>query len=121
MRKELQAIQAEYDPAQYDFLTATPPTDVDSLTALLTSLLQKLNRDEAATQFFIATLARRGEAMENDRCARLARGLRLSASAIKNMLSASATMSRATTLRFTGLMTAAEQHDPADRRSRWQR
>ena len=55
LRKDLQAIQAEYDPAQYDFLTAVPPTDVDSLTTLLTSLLQKLNRDEAATQFFIAT------------------------------------------------------------------
>ena len=37
----------EYDPAQYDFLTP------GSLTALLISLLQKLNRDEAATQFFI--------------------------------------------------------------------
>lgn len=57
LRKDLQAIHAEYDPGQYDFLNATPSTDVASLTALLTSLLQKLNQDEAATQFFIATLS----------------------------------------------------------------
>lgn len=56
LRKKLQQIKTEYDPAQHDFLTVTPPTDVDKLTALLTSLLQKLNRDEADTQFFIATL-----------------------------------------------------------------
>ncbi|MDZ8263102.1 neuraminidase-like domain-containing protein [Nostoc sp. ChiQUE01b] len=56
LRKELQRIKAEYDPTQYDFLTTTPPTDVDSLTTLLTSLLQKLNRDEASIQFFLATL-----------------------------------------------------------------
>ncbi|MBC7900712.1 MAG: hypothetical protein H7070_11745, partial [Saprospiraceae bacterium] len=56
LRKELQLIQTEYSPAQYDFLTAVPPTDVDSLTALLTTLLQKLNRDDAAVQLFIAAL-----------------------------------------------------------------
>ncbi len=55
LRKELQSIKAEYDPTQYDFLTVTPPTDVERLTTLLTSLLQKLNRDES-TQFFLATL-----------------------------------------------------------------
>ena len=56
LRKDLQGIQAEYDPAQYAFLTATPPTDVDSLTALLSSLLQKLNRDEAEVNVFLKTL-----------------------------------------------------------------
>jgi hypothetical protein len=56
LRKELQLIQTEYDPAQYDSLTAVPPTDVDNLTALLTTILQKLKRDETATQFFISTL-----------------------------------------------------------------
>ena len=56
LRKELQAIREEYAPAQYDFLSITPPTGVDKLTALLTSLLQKLNRNEAETRFFIATL-----------------------------------------------------------------
>jgi hypothetical protein len=48
LRKELHAIRDEYD--------LEPPTDVDSLAELLTSLLQKLNRSEAETQFFIATL-----------------------------------------------------------------
>jgi len=56
LRKELQAIEAEHDPSQYDFLSVTPPTDVDQLTTLLTSLLQKLNRDEAEVNFFLATL-----------------------------------------------------------------
>lgn len=54
LRKELQAIKTEYDPTQYDFLSVIP--EKDKLTALLTSLLQKLNRDEAETRFFIATL-----------------------------------------------------------------
>jgi hypothetical protein len=54
LRKDLQAIHAEYDPANYPFLAA--PTDQEPLVNLLTSLLQKLNRDEAATQFFINTL-----------------------------------------------------------------
>ena len=48
LRTELQAIQAEYG--------VTPPTDEPSLTALLTSLLQKLNRDEAAASAFLKTL-----------------------------------------------------------------
>lgn len=56
LRKELQSIRDQFDPAQFTFLNATPPTDVNSLTALLTSLLQQLNRDETATQFFVDTL-----------------------------------------------------------------
>ncbi|HEX5835251.1 MAG TPA: neuraminidase-like domain-containing protein [Pyrinomonadaceae bacterium] len=56
LRKELQSIRDQFDPAQFSFLTAAPPTDVNSLTALLTSLLQQLNRDEVATQFFVDTL-----------------------------------------------------------------
>jgi Tc toxin complex TcA C-terminal TcB-binding domain/Neuraminidase-like domain len=54
LRKDLQAIQAEYDPAQYAFLS--PPRDVENLTALLTSLLQKLKRDETETDLFLKTL-----------------------------------------------------------------
>jgi len=51
LRKDLQAIAAEYDPAQYPFLAPIPgpPTDEASLTALLTALLAKLGRDEAST------------------------------------------------------------------------
>ena len=56
LRQALQAIKAEYDPTQYGSLSATPPTDVDGLTALLTSLLQKLNRSEAEVNAFLATL-----------------------------------------------------------------
>ncbi|MGH9871288.1 MAG: neuraminidase-like domain-containing protein [Pyrinomonadaceae bacterium] len=56
LRKGLQAVQAQFDPGQYDFLNVVPPRDVDSLTALLTALLQNFNRDEADTQLFIATL-----------------------------------------------------------------
>ncbi|MDF2866749.1 MAG: 5-hydroxyisourate hydrolase, partial [Gammaproteobacteria bacterium] len=56
LRKELQAIQAEYDSDRYDVLTATPPTDVTGLTSLLTTMLQKLNRDEATISTFLKTL-----------------------------------------------------------------
>jgi len=54
LRVGLQAIRAEHDPARYEYLE--PPADPDRLTALLTSLLQQLNRDETGAQFFIATL-----------------------------------------------------------------
>src|SRR5207249_786283 len=58
LRKDLQTIQAQYDPAQYEFLPpqVSPPTDVESLTALLSSLLQKLNRTEAEVNVFLKTL-----------------------------------------------------------------
>ena len=56
LRKDLQAIKAEYDPAQYDYLAVKPATDVDNLTQLLTTLLQKLNRSEAEVSFFLAAL-----------------------------------------------------------------
>lgn len=59
LRKELQTIQSEYntdDEQRYPFLNVSPPTDVDGLTTLLTSLLQKLNRDESATGAFLKTL-----------------------------------------------------------------
>jgi Tc toxin complex TcA C-terminal TcB-binding domain/Neuraminidase-like domain/Salmonella virulence plasmid 28.1kDa A protein len=49
MRKDLQAIAAEHDPAAV-------PAGTAQLTTLLTSLLGKLNRDEAATSLFLRTL-----------------------------------------------------------------
>lgn len=101
LRKELKTIQASYDPAQYDFLT--PPTDVDRLTALLTSLLQKLNRDEAATQFFIAIL----EANQEKAVADLPAGFSFPASitgAPNNL-----PIQCGSVLRFSGTMTAAQQ------------
>jgi hypothetical protein len=57
LRKELQLIQAEHDPAQYEFLAPVPPTDTDSLAGLLTSLLQKLNRPEPQVTSFLKTLS----------------------------------------------------------------
>jgi hypothetical protein len=54
LRKDLQGIHAAYDPAKYPFLT--PPSDEGQLVALLTSLLQKLNLDEASVNSFLATL-----------------------------------------------------------------
>ncbi|CAN5882390.1 hypothetical protein BH18ACI4_BH18ACI4_00610 [soil metagenome] len=105
LRKELQAIQIEHDPDQYEFLTALPPTDVDSLTALLTSLLQKLNRDEAATQFFIATLQNEVSLETN------VEGLPASfdfPAAIKNDIRISFDEPKKK-LRFTGSMTNAER------------
>ena len=48
LRTDLQAIHSDYDPARYEFLA--PPSDVDRLTALLMSLLQQLNRDEAGAK-----------------------------------------------------------------------
>ncbi|HEX4959442.1 MAG TPA: neuraminidase-like domain-containing protein [Thermoanaerobaculia bacterium] len=56
LRKELQAVRSEFAAEQYDFLVATPPADEAQLTALLTTLLQKLNRDEPAVNAFLATL-----------------------------------------------------------------
>jgi hypothetical protein len=56
LRKELQAIQTQYDPAQYDFLTVQTPTNVGQLSALLNTLLQKLNREESEASYFLATL-----------------------------------------------------------------
>ena len=105
LRKDLQAIQAEYDPNQYAFLTATPPTDVDSLTTLLTSLLQQLNRGEAAAESFISIL--RDDMAQTLVVAGLPSGFDFPA-AIKNSIRIRYDEA-ATTLRFTGLMTAAER------------
>jgi Tc toxin complex TcA C-terminal TcB-binding domain/Neuraminidase-like domain/Salmonella virulence plasmid 28.1kDa A protein len=52
LRAALQQIKAVHDPAQFDFLNAVPPTDAAQLTALLTNLLQELNRTEAEAKLF---------------------------------------------------------------------
>ena len=54
LRKELQGIRAEYASAQYDFLTTV--TNEEQSTELLTTLLQKLNRDETEVNVFLKTL-----------------------------------------------------------------
>ncbi len=105
LRNELQEIQGEFDPAQYDFLTASTPTDSVSLTELLTSLLQQLNRDEAASQFVIAVL--RDEVSLNTTVAGLPQGFDFPPP-IKNAIRVRYD-EPAETLRFTGLMTTAER------------
>ncbi len=106
LRKELQGIQAEYDAARYQFLTVTPPTDVDGLTALLTSLLQRLSRDETATQFFIATL--KDEVRQQKTVTGLPAGFVDFPAAIKTGIRISYDKA-AKMLHFSGLMTAAQQ------------
>jgi hypothetical protein len=54
LRTDLQAIRAEFDPAQYEFLE--PASDVERLEGLLTGLLRQLHRTEAEARFFLETL-----------------------------------------------------------------
>jgi hypothetical protein len=56
LRTSLQSIRTEFDLNQYPIVTAVPPTDVEALSALLTGLLQKLNRDETTASSFVKTL-----------------------------------------------------------------
>lgn len=51
LRRDLQAVRAEYDPAQYEFLQL--PSDIESLEGLLARLLQQLHRSEAEARSFI--------------------------------------------------------------------
>ena len=55
LRTDLQAIRAEFDPAQYEFLE--PASDVERLESLLTGLLQQLHRTDAEARIFIETLS----------------------------------------------------------------
>jgi hypothetical protein len=112
LRAELAGVTAKYDPARNDLLD--PPSDVDGLAALLTSLLQQLHRDEAGAQFFIATL-RDEVSLHAD--VSLPAGFDFPA-AVKAAIPIRYDVSHApaTTLRFTGLMTAAQRTtllDPA--------
>ncbi|MCK1642484.1 hypothetical protein IVA95_34240 [Bradyrhizobium sp. 157] len=111
LRKELQAIRDEFDAARYPFLN--PPSDVGNLIALLTTLLQRLHRDEPSTKFFIATL--QDEAVIELKVAGLPAGFAFPAP-IKSAIRISYD-EPSTTLRFTGLMREPERtillNDPA--------
>ncbi|MBK6796742.1 MAG: hypothetical protein IPG76_08100 [Acidobacteria bacterium] len=96
LRKELQTIKSEFDPTQYDFLST--PTDEERLTALLTGLLQKLNRDDAGVNFFLGTL--RGDATVEAAAPGLGAVTFPAGMPIKYT---------GQTLRFTGVMTAAQK------------
>lgn len=52
LRSTLQQIKETYRPEQYDFLSVPEPTDTAQLSALLTTLLQQLNRSEAEANLF---------------------------------------------------------------------
>jgi receptor-binding and translocation channel-forming TcA subunit of Tc toxin/ABC toxin-like protein/neuraminidase-like protein len=103
LRKDLQGIHAEYDPGKYPFLT--PPIDEEQLVALLTSLLQKLNRDEAAVQFFIGAL--KGEISQERTVAALPAGFIFPAviTGAPNNIA----IHYDPALRFSGAMTAAQR------------
>jgi hypothetical protein len=103
LRKDLQAIRDEFDAARYPFLN--PPSDVGNLVALLTTLLQRLHRDEPSTKFFIATL--QDEVVIELNVAGLPPGFDFPP-AIKSTIRISYD-EPSTTLRFTGLMTDPER------------
>jgi hypothetical protein len=97
LRKQLQAIKAEY--------SQPVPSEIDGLTTLLTVLLQQLQRDQAGTQFFLATL-------RNDvRIDTVATGLPLGFDfppAIKATIQIRYDKAKQT-MSFTGLMSTAEK------------
>jgi hypothetical protein len=108
LRKDIKRIQSEYDSSQYSFLTTMTPSDVDRLTVLLTTLLQKLNRDDAEVQFFIATL--QNEVSQAKKITSLPPATTFSdfPAPIKNLVPIRYDQ-RAQTLRFTGLMTVTQR------------
>jgi hypothetical protein len=108
LRQALQAIKAEYESTQYGSLTATPPTDVDGLTVLLTSLLQKLNRSEAGVNSFLTTL--RGSVLLESSVQALPSGFTFPAAigGVPNHIPIQYNEPNKV-LRFTGLMTDAQR------------
>lgn len=105
LRRELQAIRETYNPNIYDFLTATPPTDIESLTTLLTSLLQKLDKTEDEIRAFIATMT--NEIRLQTEVTGMPAGYDFP-DAIKDSIAVSYD-EPTTTLRFTGMMTDSER------------
>lgn len=98
LRKELQAVKAEYD--------VTPPEEEEQLTALLTSLMQKLNRTEAETQSFLKTL--RGSVLLETQVQSLTPGFTFPAT-ITGAPNYLRIQYDDHTLRFVGIMTAAQR------------
>jgi hypothetical protein len=97
LRRELQAVKADYDPAI--------PPDVEGLTTLLTTLLQQLQRDEAATQFFLATL--RNEVRTETSAVGLPPGFDFPAAITANIRISHGELKQ--TMSFSGLMTVIEK------------
>jgi hypothetical protein len=108
LRQELQAVHKEFDVSNYDFLQAATPTDEAQLSALLTTLLQKLNRDEAAVNSFLATL--QGSLVSVVNVQGLPAGFTFPSTITDKPNFIPIRYSESSkTLRFTGLMTAGQQ------------
>ncbi len=107
LRKSLGDIQAQYDAnsAQYAFLAN--PTDVDALSASLTSLLQQLDRDEADVGYFLKTL--RGAVLLAADVQGLPAGFTFPAAITANNNIPIAYDEPNGVLRFTGVMTDAQR------------
>jgi hypothetical protein len=106
LRTDLQAIRAEFDPAQYEFFE--PASDVERLEGLLTSLLQQLHRTEAEARFFLETL--RDEVVQEMIVEGLPMGFSFPAAitgAPSHIRIEYGPVSQV--VRFTGLMTAAQR------------
>ncbi|QCK15290.1 neuraminidase-like domain-containing protein [Mangrovivirga cuniculi] len=56
LRNSLQEKISEFDPNQYEFLQHSPPTDTDNLIELLTSLLQRLNKEDSDINYILNIL-----------------------------------------------------------------
>ncbi|HEU4854668.1 MAG TPA: neuraminidase-like domain-containing protein [Nitrosospira sp.] len=121
LRKQLQAIRIEYDSAQYDFLSN--PTDEERLTALLVSLLQQLDRNEAEAEAFL-NVVRKGmpvtgtpaemlvkfyEAKFSESLARLPEVIDFAAQLPAELAVKISYDAEQRLLRFTGIMSSDEQ------------
>ena len=107
LRKSLGDIQAQYDAnsAQYAFLSN--PTDVVALSASLTALLQKLDRDEADVGAFLKIL--RGAVLLTADVQGLAAGFTFPAAITANNNIPISYDEPNGVLRFTGVMTDAQR------------
>jgi Tc toxin complex TcA C-terminal TcB-binding domain/ABC toxin N-terminal region/Neuraminidase-like domain/Carboxypeptidase regulatory-like domain/Putative peptidoglycan binding domain/Salmonella virulence plasmid 28.1kDa A protein len=113
LRRQLQAIRAGHDPAQYDFLTVTPPTNVEQLDALLTGLLAELKRGDAEARGFLATL--RGRVILESAVAGLPAAFAFPTAVTGG--TANIPITHDTTskvLRFTGVMTDSQRNSLLD-------
>ena len=105
LRTELQAIRVEFDPSRYEFLD--PPSDLDRLTALLSSLLQQLHRDEAGAQSFVDTL--RDEIKQEKVVPGLPAGFTFPAAITGALPAHNIHIRYEPVLRFAGVMTPAQR------------
>ncbi len=108
LRRQLQAIRDEYAIAQYDFLSATTPTDEEQLTALLSALFSKLNRSEGDARLFVATL--RGRVLLEAEAPSLPSGFAFptTLTGAPNYIPIRYEATN-TAIHFTGIMTSAQQ------------